>query len=522
MENVLKYRVKSLLLFGPIFLICIFISVHTDTEDAYRYSTEVLRANNFNDVYHASHPLYHFIHRALFLLTRIEPFYLGLLISLSCSLATLAILYKLLRKFELSLENRFFTLSIIAFSFGFWRYSWAVEANSMSWLIQSIFIYLLFDSRNLNFRLALGIGLLLSLGALIHNSLLIVSLPILFTYCVLKKRFKFLAFSLASLLLVFTPIHLSLSKMNGTQRNQVRFISLDETKSKQGKQNQLKKKSLSLSNIPKSAVGLSSAIIGNELIFTIEPIYDTLQNKLFPKRFLKEERFLALNTPIIITILWASFLITLTISFLLGIKQVFTSTKMKEFPSGRRMEFLSLLVASLTGSVFLFWFEPGNPEMWSLFLPIILLTGSLCFYKISSNLKSIIVFSLVGTNLFGGIIPKSLTRNDYYYHSINQFIEKANEGDLFLVGVRRHNMPRYFHYKKPIYCINRSKISKTQETVFFEKLGTFADENKNIFVHETFIKKHPELLSKLPEYNLSFTPTSNSHGGGVIQYLINH
>lgn len=461
----------------------IFISNHSDTEDAYRYAAEIEQAANYSEVYHTQHGFYHFTQKFLYdLLHLSNAFTLGLFFSLFFSLLTLFFTYKILIEFLPNSKEALVGTFFICFSYGYWRYSWAVEVHSLLWFLQILFIYLLLKIQNWNVQKTALFSLFIAITSLFHVCAAITMIPLLVFYLILKRKLTHIIVTILLFSTIYIPInHKLYNEIQPSDQN----IAYSYIPKKDPPKENRKNKVLEIESIPKSFISLGTSIISPTLILSSDKVHHFFSKNLYANRFLEEEYLLAKSTPRWFFVIWLISVFTLGILITKRLTSRKSATR-EQIP--KKQIFYSICFSSIASATFLVWFEPGNPEIWILFTPVFLIPLAIIFTRKKVITVSVVTFFAL-SNLIGGVAPLTNPKSNYYEKTTSNFRKKGKSGDIIVLGVKNINIARYHHYHLPLECIFFLGSEKNYPELE-QRIKKEQKNGKNIFLHRTFIERN--------------------------------
>ncbi len=515
-----KNRAFYLLGWGVLLIILLTprINNHTETEDAYQYAQQVRDTDDWAQLIHPNHKLYHIIcdevHSFVNVFAVVEPLSTLIGISTICALASIACLYFFLVKIGLTHGKSLLVIAILSVTYNFWRYTHAAEINAMAWFGQSLFLLTLMSSRHSKGLFwPLTVAIIGVSATLVHTICIVPTAVIGVGYYFFSKRYRSLFVFVAALGVA------TFASFYTVDRYQQQNLNIVEGLTKSKKETPLTKKenakNLTLKSFPKAAVGLGASVVGTNLIMGFDRVYDLLSNGLFRERYLYEERFMAQGTPLWHKVGWISMLVAL---FIVGggilLTQLKKLTLNKSFfrTLFDKPESAAIWIGSLMCTVFILWFEPGNPEMWALILPVILLPYLIFMGSASYGKLGGFYLFFTATNYLGGISLLSNLDRDYYYATLEPQLRDSAPGDLVLRNEKHSGIPRYLSYHYP----------NLKSVVFPVDLETAAqddfiqnhlEQGRKVFIHQEITNDPKSLKTNLHQANLVFVPDRLSGGG---------
>ncbi|MFV0338101.1 MAG: hypothetical protein ACK5LK_07660 [Chthoniobacterales bacterium] len=491
---------------------------HTEAEDAYSYARQV-ETQSYLEILHPHHRLYHPFAKWIYELSSAKRSF-DVLVTLSLVLALLALpgFYFLLKRLGIDSRARAFCCTVaLGLSYGYWRYAHEVEGYSMGILVAIIVLYALFTFKGR--WQGVGAALLIVLALNVHRAL---GPPLLITALVLyttrRDWRQLIIFTLVGTVIYFgtekTMGHLARRpSMPPPQQNFENYFT--ENNGLEGQKQTTKKplsKRLSLSSFPKAAVGFGSSIVGVNLLMGIDPVYDFLQNQLFPDRFLAEERMMAKGSPLWQYSLWGGCLIALgIIALLIGWRAKFDCFTWEAWSP----EWLATIMGTGAYAGMITVFEPGNPEMWLLGLPFFWASAAFVTRKIELSYLVAFIFFLGLSSWLGGMALLGDPGKDYHRVTSENVRQKAVRGDIYLLGYVGGVHQRFVNYENDVTIIFLPKKSE-KFPVFYKDIAEYLRKGNQIFVHQTVLNREERFGTDLDQFDLKFIENIDKQQGGQL------
>lgn len=513
---VLAWSVLLMVLFLP------QVNNHTETEDAYMYAQQLVEVDSWAHLIHTNHKIYHVIcNEAFNLLNKfyeIDALSTLILISKVSAFLSLILLNQCFLLLGLNRWKALVILALLSVTYNFWRYTHAAEINAMAWLSQSIFIYLLLKSRTASGKVwPIAIGAFVVFSALIHTINVIPLTIIGGTFYFFSKQYvKGLLFASSLTLLIFSSFaFIEQQHIHTKPKADALLTNNNASTSKQLTYKKESAKKLSLKSLPKATVGLGASIIGSNIVMGYDSLYFYFRDSLFKDRYLFEERHAAKGLPNWYKTLWLILLLTFLGALVIIFWNMLTLPSTKGILASLSSNSInsSLWCGCITSLLFVLWFEPGNPEMWTLVLPIIIIPFLLLLTKIPIKKLEILYILFAFLNYIGGIHLLRDYSRDYFYTTVTPLLKVANDGDLLLKSSIHSGIPRYAYYNYPNVNIGTLNINGDLNEKY-EIIKNYLEGGKRVFVHEEILNRSEKFGTDLAEHNLKFVP--NPQTGGQI------
>ena len=365
---------------------------------------------------------------------------------------------------------------LLAFSYGFWRYS-----NVPETYILAIFILCLAWLFVLNNRFLLG-AFLSGLGILIHLLNIIPLIIGICSYYLFQKKIK-KAF-----------IHGCISTMIIVIGYSLFWKMLDI--SGLGAKNHSIESGWQIQNLIRGSIAFAQCLISGNFLFGFD-WFNNFLTDLFPSRMLSEEQFLGSKMPQWIP--WVgifSFLMVL-LSIILAIKPIRILSFSSPFMS-------ALWVWLFTYFLILTQIESGSMELWILALiPFWLII----VFMIHKRWAFALVLSVLIHNGVAGIFPLINKNTDYHYLKSSWILANSNDKDIVFIDYEPI-LISYLNYTCEANIINSANY-KSDELIkmaincdgnvwafnsFFNPMPSMQWRNKDVFNRQI---KNSEKLKKM-------------------------
>ena len=345
-------------------------------------------------------------------------------------------------------------------------------------------------------------------AVLIHTVCIVPVLTAAGVYYTILRKWKHLAATIVgSLALIFVSF-VALDNYTQVESN---CVSCDENVPAEVVRKE-SARTLTWKSFPKAVVGLGSCIISGNHVLANDVLYQWLNDGLFKDRYLYEERYLARSIPLLTHVFWWLLLCCTLILLYLCVKN--SECQMMQFEWKYLMDqpphnFL-FLGTCLVSTIFVLWFEPGNPEMWTLLLvPIILpfLYISVTKCRISTLVCSYILIG--GMNFLVGIMPLTTRDGDYYWATLNSISGQAQKGDVLLKASNHTGITRYMSYYYSDIEQNVWEVGLLETLLYERKPKSRVFIHQELFCVEAFMREVDFLGVKIERLK----------SGGVIEIL---
>ena len=532
----IKAKFSPVLVGWGVVILVLFLPVvnnHTETEDAYMYAQQLVETDDWAQLIHPNHRIYHIIGDEFYSLTKalfgIDALSSLVWLSRICALLTLVFLNLFFRSQGVPPSKALVLLAILSVVYNFWRYSQAAEINAMAWCTQAFCLYLFTKARE-NLRWVPLLALAGCLATLVHTVNIVPVVAFFGAYYFLSKRLLSLGVFFLTLL-VFTGGLFKWSDRYIVKKEVAIAILEQEVKvSKDAIAEPRSRESmrkLDLKSFPKAVVGLGVATVGVNTLMGFDSIYFPLKHSLFKERYLYEERFMAKNISLwhkggwglflVSTVGGALWLILLLIRKAKSCFHLSNFSELKSFGSENLVVFCALITA-VTSLVFVLWFEPGNPEMWALLLPMLILPVLLLLVNL--ELKPLFIFYTLfaATNYAGGMSLLAGPHRDYFHATLEPLLEESREGDVLLKAQNHSGIPRYTNYNYPGIEVGTLSVDEYLPNRV-DKIIQMLLNGRRIFVHREVLEREGSFGFDLESKNLNFTLDQQSGGGELFLNL---
>lgn len=477
--------VAVLLLFGVFYSPP--IENRTEAEDAFTYALEVEKLR-YHELLHSSHRLYHPVAKGVFKLSGFKRSFDALVIFSSvlsgCALCVFYFLVKNLTKTG-NWQSLAWT-TCLAFSYGFWRYGREVEVYAMGWLVCLLVLTLLFAWKKTNpwvrgIVYAVGVIVALNVHRALGPPLLIIGLVYFFS----QRQWLVGSGSLGLGLLLYLACEIGAENLPAKNfalesRGEVGEFFVEELKV--DRKSFSKRRSLELSSLPKGAVGLGVCLFGGNVLMTSDTVYKFFSETLFPYRFLEEEKMMVHGYSPLWMVFWC---VGVILFFLLaGIAVRFTYRSIRIEGWSNDSELWAVLVGLGCYLAMIVIFEPGNPEMWLLGLPLVWLALALWLQRFPLCRVWMLGGVLIVTNYIGGMLFLANKNNDYHYVTSRTVREEAVSGDIYLMGTLNPVHARYVRYAVDVE-VAIVKVGDRRIEEFYNLVNQKIQQGRRVFVHES-------------------------------------
>lgn len=458
------------------------ITNHTEAEDAYSYA---LAAEEFeySQLLHPHHRLYHPLSKFVYECSGVERSFEVLQV-LSGVFSTIAIwlFYLLLGRLGVqSLATKGAYLLILAGSYGFWRYAREVEIYPMAWATLLFAVYWLTGPIK-GRRFWIGLAVLLVFSINVHKALIVPLGVMAAVKVVASQRWRpgILCALAAGLLFLGTEKAMLQIQTEGwaiaPEKIENPFAAAPSNVARPSKR-------LRISSIPKGLIGFGSSVVATFPVMSFDPLYRWLQYELFPYRNFHEERFLVENLPIQNQVIWIIGLILLFVSIGLFLWSVFEKRK-----ESSGIEFGPKAVVNfgcLAFMVLILIFEPGNPEMWLIGLPLIVATVVVHFPSANVRALWFIALSLIFVNWVGGMTLMNQDSRNYDRKTGAVLLQNEfNQDDVYLIGATVEVHGHFARYISEVTVI-RGSFGPEYHDSLFKLLEEILDRGGRFIMHST-------------------------------------
>ena len=465
---------------------------HTETEDAYWYAFDV-RTKAPTELLHPHHLLYLPVARLLYA-TGLFPdaFEMMLWIDVLLGAATVALAWKIMRtRLNLRAEASLVGCALLALSYGFWRYSVAVEVYIPAMFAQAMLCLVVFRSTNTARSPALA-ALAASVTLLVHAPLgaplAIAAVPALFA---LEKRWRdllvYAAVSMAILVGAFAAAYQLHPHDASGSTSFVEFV--------RGPTSELRP--FTVGALPKALVAFGNTFVSGNFLFAIRPVLAALE-RLMPYRNLTEEQFLA--TTYSEPLAWTGFIT----SALLAMLGIFCILGLRFTRSGLRSLFaeprIAAVVVWVASSILLvFVTAPENPELWVCSILPLAAVAAVLLDRFWARARFVAPSALVSVlfvhnAVFGVAVIRSQGSD---YHASKAAWVLANSGNGDVVFTRDNDVfTRYLRYHSGAAIVNCWAGDGAATRALIE---THARPARSAFMFNDVLEPPPYLAARYPQ-----------------------
>jgi hypothetical protein len=496
---------------------------HTETEDAYSYALGIVETDQWAELVHDHHKIYHIICHEIYGFTRLfaETDALAVLIGISkvCAILTLLILNSFLRRIGIGVWTALWIVGILSVTYNFWRYTHAAEINAMAWLGTSLCLLAL-TAQKKGLLWCVSLAIIGCVAGLIHTICLVPIAVVSGSYLFFAGRYKLLCVFLGIFSVLVFGIFSAIDhyQVNLPQKpDALEVIGKEANREMVVVYEEFAKNEISLKSFPRAVVGLGVCFIGTNLLMGLDQLHSALRDSLFKGRYLYEEYHMARDLPVWHWMIWGASLVSLIVFSLVLLRAIYRST---HCPKGFRQCVLlarqfpvhtALWIASGSCAFFVLWFEPGNPEMWALVLPTLALPFLILLKSISLNRLVLLYVLLCIVNYSGGMMLLKDPKRDYYAATLTPLLSGAKAGDLFVKSQMHTGLVRYTNYNYRGVAVG-SLIADADLRARYEIIKQYLESGHKVFVHREVVERDGSFGMNLHEVGLTFVPTSA--GGG--------
>ncbi len=496
------------------------IENRTEAEDAFTYALEVEKLP-YGQLFHPNHRLYHPLAKGIFVLSKQErSFEVLAVFSGVMAVGSLFVFYFLIKKLTGAGNWQSLAWTVcLAFSYGFWRYAREVEVYAMGWLgcLSVLALFFLWKGGRPWVRgvmYAVVVVVALNIHRALGPPLLVIGLVDLF----IQRQWLAGLVSAGVGLLLYSVCEVSADalptrKVSLAKRGELSDFFEEELKV--DRKQLSKKRPFRLSSLPKGAIGLGVSLLGGNVLMASEPVYEFFSKELFPYRFLAEEKMMVDGTSSLWILFWL--LGVFTVVFLIGTagKMLWRSVRKGELPnSSEKWAVLAGLGCYL---VMIIVFEPGNPEMWLLGLPLVWLALALWLPRFPCRQIWFLGGALLVTNYVGGMFFLASKENDYHDQTSRLVRGEARAGDIYLMGTLNSVHARYVRYAVEVE-VSVVKVGDRRTDEFYRLVGQHIQQGRRVFVHESLVRKDVKFEESLTKAGLILSGTykGNINGGELL------
>lgn len=493
------------------------IENRTEAEDAYWYARDV-EVLPFRQLLHPHHRLYHPFAKGVFLVSGAERSF-DVLVVLSAVLAGsgLFVFYWLVRRQrDCGPWQSLAWTGCLAFSYGYWRYAREVEVYAMGWLGCLLAVWFLFEVKG-SWRKGLVFAVMVVLVLNVHRALGPPLLVMGLAYFLHQRQWRVAlgcaGFGLVGYLAVEASFGaVSIPKERGAESSEIsQFFSEDALRSV-GEERR-KGRSLKLSSLPKAAVGLGVSLMGGSVLMSSDEVFEFFSHTLFPYRFMEEEKMMAEGVSAWWVVPWflgvaivVILLIRVVLDFIL---------KYRKSLSRVSVEVWAVAAGFFSYAGMIVIFEPGNPEMWLLGLPLFWLMVVVLSRGVSCLRVGTLAVNLVLTSYVGGMALLSDKGSDYHDFTSSLVRRAGSDGDLYLMGTQNVVHKRYVNYTVGVETVV-VRIGDERLPEFYELIRGEIEDGRRVFVHETLSVLDPALIAASGLRFHGSGDNMKSRGGGEL------
>lgn len=476
------------------------IENRTEAEDAFAYAREVEELS-YRQLLHPHHRLYHPIAKAFFSLSGAERS-LGVLVWFSALMAGLGLwVFYLLVRQQTSCgpwQSLAWT-SCLAFSYGFWRYAREVEVYAMGWLACLLAVAFLFCSKG-KWRKGLIYAVVVVLVLNVHRALGPPLLVMGMVYFLRERQWRVAVGSLSMGLVLYGLSEAGFERLSLPRGSEVPRTELTQffSESLQSLGEEKREgRSFKVSSLPKGTVGLGVSLFGGNVLMASDEVYNFLATKVFPYRFMEEEKMMAQGVPAFWILVWVVTILVVGASFLAAI------FNRREIPKEANSRVWAIAVGFLSYAGMILVFEPGNPEMWLLGLPLLWLAVVFCLREVALKRLAVLAASVALASYLGGMGLLSDRDRDYHVVTSSLVRETGNPADLYLMGTQNAVHRRFVTYYVPVEVVV-ARTGDPRGPEFYRRIHQEVAAGRRVFVHETLFEFEPEFETLLEQAGLAF------------------
>ncbi len=492
-----------------------------ENDDGYSYAFAI-RQFNYSDLFISRYliflPFSKWIWDSLRTLGLIlDPYLLLCYLSVIFSLLTLVLFYYLIRKvFKLTIEFAVLSTLLLAFSYGYWRYSVEAEVYAVSnFLVLMVFLLIpnSLNNHRLNLKVIL-ISIIGGVGVLFYKPNFIpifLAFPFLFIF---KGKWKELGIYLGiGALFIVLSYYVVFNLSVKSEGNFLNFLLGGESSTP--------------GNPFLSFFVTGSDLVAPNFIYGFKNISSFIHQR-FPGNMIQEEVFAAKHNGIFNVIALFS-LLGLIINFFILLYLRFKIFNIK--PSNRISYILAIWV--IVYSIVLGILDPGSPEPWlMIIIPLIILFMYLIINPILNKKQSrfwIISFILLLLfhNIIGGYLVIKDRNFDYNYYENKWIIEHAQKHDLVITLSSYTGLQYLLYFSKASIC-----NPERSPNDWLNHLETTLKNGNQVFFDEKFIHpvdvikfRSPELYRSIKTFLKKYSNNikrCNSESEGALVYKLNY
>ena len=492
----------------------------SEAEDSYWYAYDV-RSKPVAELLHPHHLLYLPAARLLYRIGLFgDAFEMMLWINVVLGAATVAITWKILRNvLQLGPQSSLAGVALLGASYGFWRYSVAVEIYIPVLAAHALLCIVAFG-RGEGWRAAAGAALLASLAIFIHAPLSVpltmAAIPVFFA---LERRWRDLlvygAIATALISIGFVAAFRFHAHADAASVSFVEFV--------RGPAGELRPP-LSLDAVPKAVVAFGSTIVSGNFLFPIRPALESMR-RLMPYRNLTEEEFTA--EAYSEALAWAGLasVAALLAAGIACLRQISFSARgcralITDAPTAAVLTWMvtSLLLVVATA--------PENPELWICSILPLAITAAVMLDRFWRGLRFRALFTLlallcVHNGLFGLAVirPKS---SDYNRAKASWVLQHTGKDDTI---VTRDNdvFTRYLRYHSRAKVVNCWSADAAETRKLLEEASRSASSVfvfNDVLVPPAYLSaRYPTMTEGLSQLELEFADRLTPTGDPRVQKL---
>ena len=436
---------------------------HTEAEDSLWYAYDV-RTKPYHALFHIHHLLYlpvmHLIYTAI---PGVDAYHLLIGIDILCAVATVGLLFGWLRRgLRLGLPASLFGCLFLAFCYGFWRYADEAEVYLPALVLMTLLAWRVFRRAQPlpaaeTWRGGVLTALLGAVSMLMHaplsTPLAVVAVPV---YLLLTRRWRtFLVYGGVATVLV-TGAYYTAYQVERAAHDPALPAPATFSKflAEAGGESPL---SATLSDFPKSAVGLGPDVVASSYLFAIPEVREKLL-AAFPTRNFSKELYTAKSYGLAHA--YVAVALALTLLMLL----LFAAVARVKWHGPRLRallawpETIALLLWLAAYVVIVGVVEPENPENWICFLlPLAGCAALVLHFLYRQPERAWLPWAFVGLllthNLFDGLFIVRSPESDFFRHKGAWVIAHTQPGDVVFT---RDNFvfTRFVRYYSPAQVVN--------------------------------------------------------------------
>ena len=488
----LKKSVYSL--FIPSFFLFLFLFFlttpenHTEAEDAFEFAFKVEKGE-LKDLIHPNHLIYLLLMRGFYFLIRqiglVERAY-PLMVFLSSIFGSLTVtVFISLLQNRLRIPYRVSILggTLLAVSYGFWRYSCEAEIYTLACLGIVILLYYAFNDR-ITYTNSVLSGSLAGLSYLFHSLSVIpafITVPIFF---LLNKKIRHLVVYLLVGFSIILPCYYIAYQI--VEPGDISFLQF--FRGAYGVKHNLSISEI-IANIIKAVVVFGQTLVSGNFLFSYIPFQELMSNE-FPYRMLGEEQFMGIKAAEFSKIIPPTTL-TMLASLALVSSFVIKNEICKVLAKvSKEKEAIAIAVWVLIYIVLIVPFEPDAPELWIVgLIPFWLLSTRFflvpLYKKQGIVLPFLLLIFMIMHNYLGGFALINDKQGDYNYQKATWLVQNAGVKD-FVLTAERASFTRYLKYYCKAPVIELQEFSNPKLAFLYKGLENvpakaYIDEFSNLY-----------------------------------------